>query len=225
MRITLSILALTFLALTGHSARQFTSASSMYLNSANFTGATDYPMTLAAWGYFDTTNAAQALVSVSSGGTDRVIIGIGNDGRAVCTSVAALALGGSTVPSTWHHIAGTFASSSSRVVWLDGTPRNTNTTAVTLSGIDRVTIGSRVSASVMGNFMNGRIAEAAVWNVVLTADELASLAAGFKPSRIRPQNLVFYAPLYGVDSPEQNWIGTSCTLTNAPTAASHTRVY
>lgn len=41
----------------------------------------------------------------------------------------------------------------------------------------------------------GEVAEFAVWNVALSADEARSLARGFRPPLVRPQSLVFYAPL------------------------------
>lgn len=44
------------------------------------------------------------------------------------------------------------------------------------------------------NWVDGEIAEYAYWNVALTADEMASLAKGFRADRIRPQSLQFYAP-------------------------------
>lgn len=44
------------------------------------------------------------------------------------------------------------------------------------------------------NWTDGEVAEHAYWNVALTADEMASLGKGFRPDRIRPQNLVFYTP-------------------------------
>ena len=83
----------------------------------------------------------------------------------------------------------------------------------------------RVAASAAGLFWPGRIAEFAVWNVTLGDDEIASLAAGAKPIRVRPGSLQVYVPLPGEASPEVNFIGTAATLTNAPTAVAHPRVY
>ena len=45
--------------------------------------------------------------------------------------------------------------------------------------------------------MDGDLAEAAVWSVQLTADEHAAYANGANPLTIRPDALVFYAPMWG----------------------------
>lgn len=42
---------------------------------------------------------------------------------------------------------------------------------------------------------DGRISEAAIWNVVLTNAEITQLGQRMKPMRIRPQSIVFYTPL------------------------------
>ncbi|RKY12812.1 MAG: hypothetical protein DRP52_04265, partial [Planctomycetota bacterium] len=96
--------------------------------------------------------------------------------------------------NTWHHAAAVFASSTSRTVYLDGGNSATNTTSVTPSGIDRISI-ARLGDSSPGNYMSGRVAEVAMYNAALSADEIASLARGFSPLLIRTQNLVGYWPL------------------------------
>lgn len=225
MRIAFAIILIA-LAFPLFAARNFVAASSQYGNSASFTGATNYPMTIVAFGRPATTNTTQCWVAVNAGTSDRCVIGVNSAGQANAFSVASGATDpGFLAPNVWTHIAGVYASSSSRVAWVNGVAKATNTTAVTITGIDRVLIGARVNASAVGLYMDGDLAEVAVWNVALTQAEIASLAAGFKPSRIRPQSLVFYAPLMGQASPEQNLEGTPVTLTNTPTAAAHPRVY
>lgn len=66
-------------------------------------------------------------------------------------------------------------------------------------------------------------AEVAVWSAPLTADEAVSYAKGFKPSRIRPQSLVFYAPL--VRAVQDVRKGITLTPVNSPTVADHPRRY
>jgi Concanavalin A-like lectin/glucanases superfamily len=55
-----------------------------------------------------------------------------------------------------------------------------------------------------GNEANwpGNLAEANIWNVSLNAGEVAALAAGVKPNRVRPNSLKRYWPLWGLASPE-----------------------
>jgi hypothetical protein len=85
-------------------------------------------------------------------------------------------------------------------------------------------LGARISAT-PGLFLNGQIAEAAVWNVALSAAEIASLSKGFSPLLIRPASLVAYWPLIGRHDPEIDPVGRfDMTLTANPTTAAHPRV-
>ena len=72
-------------------------------------------------------------------------------------------------------------------------------------------------------YMNGQIAEVGIWNAALTAAEVASLAKGMTCDKVRPQNLVFYAPLV------RNLVdvkgGLTITNNNTATVAAHPRVY
>jgi hypothetical protein len=71
--------------------------------------------------------------------------------------------------------------------------------------------------------MGGQIAEVGIWNAALTAAEVASLAKGMTCDKVRPQNLVFYAPLVR-DLNDQKG-GLTITNNNGATVAAHTRVY
>lgn len=103
-------------------------------------------------------------------------------------------------PSTgaWHAMGCTFGGGEFKG-YVDGAVDG-STTGVPDSGSSDVEIqllgamsfgGSLDVSSQCAEF---EVAEYAYWNVALTADEMASLAKGFKAFRIRPQNLVFYSP-------------------------------
>jgi hypothetical protein len=68
-----------------------------------------------------------------------------------------------------------------------------------------------------------QIAEVGIWNADLTAAEIASLAKGMTPNKVRPQSLVFYAPLVR-DLTDQKG-GLTITNNNAATVANHPRIY
>jgi hypothetical protein len=70
--------------------------------------------------------------------------------------------------------------------------------------------------------MNGLLAEHAVWNVGLTQADATALAKGFTPDQVRPQSLVFYAPL--VRELRDLRGGLAITAANSPTVANHPRV-
>ena len=71
--------------------------------------------------------------------------------------------------------------------------------------------------------MDGELADIGIWNAALTAAEIASLAKGMTYDKIRPQSLVFYAPLVR-DLIDQKG-GLAITNNNAATVDAHTRVY
>ncbi len=71
--------------------------------------------------------------------------------------------------------------------------------------------------------MTGQIAEVGIWNVALTDAEIASLADGMTCDKVRPQSLVFYAPL--VRNLQDVRGGLPITNNNTATVANHPRVY
>jgi hypothetical protein len=68
------------------------------------------------------------------------------------------------------------------------------------------------------DLFNGSLADVAIWNVTLTSLEIAALAAGVRPGRIRPSSLIGWWPLDGLVSPEPDLSGraNNGTLTAAP---------
>jgi hypothetical protein len=88
---------------------------------------------------------------------------------------------------------------------------------------DGLNIGAGQYNNATSTYQNGEVAGMAVWNAALTTQELDSLAKGFKPTRIRPQSLVFYAPL--IRDLQDTRGGLALTNNNAATVAVHPRVY
>ena len=102
----------------------------------------------------------------------------------------------------WRHGAAVFASESSRIAYHNGTASTEGTTTVTLNTLESLSIGSlhgRDGVDQWTNEYDGRIFWPAVWDVALTASEVASLAAGYCPLLVRPQSLIFFAPFGGLD--------------------------
>jgi hypothetical protein len=75
----------------------------------------------------------------------------------------------------------------------------------------------------LASYEDGRIAEVGIWNAALTAAEIASLAKGMTCDKVRPESLVFYAPL--VRDLQDLSGGLTITNNNAATVATHPRVY
>lgn len=95
----------------------------------------------------------------------------------------------------WAHACAVYASSTSRTAYLNGGGAATNTSTSNPTGFTRIQIGARRVSSTNDNFFSGRIGEVGVWSAALTAKEIEALAAGVACSKIRPQSLVFYAPM------------------------------
>jgi hypothetical protein len=78
-----------------------------------------------------------------------------------------------------------------------------------------VIIGNRAAAN---RGTDGLISEVGIWDVVLTASEVASLGKRMKPSRVRPQNLKFYAPSIreAIDLRGLTGTVTGATVANQP---------
>jgi len=180
----------------------FNSASTQYLSTTS-TPVSAAPMTIAAWFYPTSTAAASVICSVGvAAGSDRFTLysDLSLAGNKVgAQSIASGVISEATYPNvvvlnTWQHGASVFESTTSRYVYHNGVASTQNTASSSPSGVDSITIGARRSPAI-GVLMNGSIAQLGIWDAALTADEIASLADGMICSRVRPQNLKFYAPL------------------------------
>jgi hypothetical protein len=101
-------------------------------------------------------------------------------------------------PRTWFHMAAT-ESGTAQAVYLNGGNKGTDTqnrTALDINGVDSICIG-RENDSSSSDTWNGALLWPAVWRAVLTDDEITMLAGGFPPWKIRPESLIFFAPLDG----------------------------
>jgi hypothetical protein len=184
-------------------------------------------MTIAAWTYPTATPPA-AIVSVGvASGTNRNqihftfgtfrIFSVGSSGTFSAD-------GPSTVSqNTWHHLAGVFESTASRTAYVDGSAGTATTTDCgSQTTANSIVIGARWQGP-LGGYYRGGIAEVGIWNVALTQPEIASLARGMTCDKVRPQSLVFYAPLVR-DLVDQKG-GLTITNNNGATVANHPRVY
>lgn len=166
---------------------------------------TDVPLTLAAWFNADIVTANIVMLSVAASTVDNsfaLIAGGAAAGDPVqaqtrVTSGAttnATSAAGAFTANNWFHGAAVFSAANNRLAYRNGVAGTANTTSLTMSGIDTVGIGVRPGAT-RANYFDGEVMEAAIWNVALDAAEIKALSEGFKPTQIRPNALVFYAPI------------------------------
>lgn len=130
------------------------------------------------------------------------------------------------IANTWNHFAASTASASTNdiKIYANGTQGVNQITGntLTLSTVNAIVpqINGRNGVNNLSTFS---AAEVGIWNAALTAAEIASLAKGMTCDKIRPQNLVFYAPLVR-DIIDQKG-GLTITNNNGATVANHPRVY
>ena len=163
------------------------------------------PVSMCCWYKPASLGVAHALVSVDVGGIS------GGSGverwtllkNAIDTAQAFTATFGvsnsangavAVVADRWYHFAAVFSANNSRVCYLDGGDKATNTNSVTPTGTDNIRIGTR-NASGLGLPANGLIAEVAVWRIALGDGEIAMLAGGALPMDVNYNSLRYYYPL------------------------------
>jgi len=204
--------------------------STQYLSTAS-SPASGSPLTIAAWVRPNGSFASRTLTVGVNAGTHRNQIGVNTAAgqlQAVSVGSGGVVLSQidnvNTIASgVLCHVGGVFTSASSRTAYLDGVAGTTNTSNVgSQNTADTITVGAGWSTTI-GVYFAGDIAEVGVWNVALTAAEIASLARGFTCDRVRPQSLVFYAPLIR-DLVDLSG-GRTITNNNTATVANHPRVY
>ena len=212
-------------------AYKFAISSSQYL-TATLTSLSE-PFTLACWfNTSDNTNihVLLGIQNISNGHRSNIYAtgNVSGDPAQAATTVGGTAAISNSASAyslnTWQHCAGVFTTNSSRLVYLDGVAGTTNTTATSPSyGTPTIGIGARHNGTVWGLFGDANTAECGIWNVALTADEIASLADGMTCDKVRPNALVFYAPL--IRNLQDVRGGLTITNNGGATVANHPRVY
>ena len=207
-------------------ARNFVAASSQYLQ-VNAAVASVYPVTMACW-FKASSLAVRAMVTIANSASASRYwrLGITSTGQVRAsvvngTSIAHATTAVAVTTGVWAHACAVFRTDSDRSAYLNGGNRATDTTTVELPiGLNATAIGARPS-SVVADFFDGDIAEAAIWNVDIGDTAIALLARGVSPLRIRRPNLVAYWPLFGTGAPEPDYtgFGRHLTVTGATWAA------
>jgi hypothetical protein len=215
-------------------AYQFTAANSRYLSTTS-TPTTAAPFTISCWGNLPSLAGIQSLVSIESGNSNDIFLlyAFGGTQLAFFTqrqggSFGDTGSGFTFSANTWFNAIAVERAVNSRSLYLNGGTviggsERTNTTNTGAPAVSRIAIGARYYSGTLGGYANGLIAEVGIWNVELTESERVSLARGMTCDKVRPQSLVFYAPL--VRDLQDTKGGLTITNNNAATVANHPRVY
>ena len=188
-------------------------------------------ITMACWANVDDITHANILMSVNDASLANyyLLFASGDTagdfakfGVSAASSTAECASSIAYTAGTYQHYCGVNASATSRTVYLNGTNSGTDATSRSPINMDSTGIGSFSTGAVR---LFGVIAEAGIWNVALTAGEVADLAQGLSPLLVRPESLVMYMPMWSTsDLVDRRGLGTF-TLNGNPTTGDHCRVY
>lgn len=134
-------------------------------------------------------------------GTPKIQIYVRNSGGYGVASTTA-----GPTPGQWNHVVARFSSTSAREVFLNGGNKGIGTGYRVPANLPNQTGIGCYARDPGQDWMqwNGQIAEVGIWNIALTDEEIAVLAAGYSPLFVRPQNLVAYWPLIRQGSPVLN---------------------
>lgn len=186
-------------------------------NNATYAGSlgtlTGHPLTISCWLYRTSlTGNRTAVMYGDGGGSDNHSVSISSSslGEAYATARNAstgvqAATASTALESAWHHYAGVWANTSSRISYLDGSASSENTTALgTLNSFDALIIGQNHAGTL--NWV-GHVGHLAIWKSVLTAGQITSLAGGANPQTIDASNLVAYYPFTNAADVGEDIIG------------------
>ena len=119
---------------------------------------------------------------------------------------------GTLSSNVWVPIVGTF-SSTGITIYVPGFNSFESATLAS-SAFNQFSIGGAPG----GGCFQGSIADVSMWNVVLSAGEIAAYMAGGRPAQIRPASLIGWWPLDGLQSPEPDLSGNKNNGTLTGTA-------
>ena len=189
-------------------------------------------LTVASWAYMTISNSGPGgrIVTKNQGGTgdDYSLLQtpISGDPKwqlRINTSVGQTTITDTDVASTntWYHLAGTWQTSDGAMeLFVDGSSKVTGTQTGTLDDSNEdLTIGRHLSSA--GRDFSGRVCECAIWNRVLSDNEINTV---YRFGVMRsPVGLVFYMPLFGDVSPDYTLEGLDYTtsITGTPAQADH----
>lgn len=217
-------------------AYNFTAASSQYLTT-NGTPIAAAPFTISCWVKpNNNTTTGSCVVLRNTGSQERFQLSINagaspkrlpqivalNSTGAFGTSIANYNINYSA--NIWYNVTCTVATGTNNMrAWNNGeigSLTSNETLNVSVGGVNQISIGGYTPTSA---FIEGNLAHVGIWNVVLSSDEIKSLAKGMGCNKIRPQALKFHAPL--IRNLQDISQGRSITNNNAVTVSDHPRIY
>ena len=171
-------------------------------------------VTLACWSYHSNTSSARRISSLSpSANTSSFLIqSDANYAYALVSSGASTAYHRASCPSGWFHLAGVF-SGASRTVYANGSAGTVSSGSISITEPAVLSLGAVAYNSGL-LYGVGSVAHAAVWECVLSSEDISALYSGgigVDPRTIRPDALVAYYPLIAGTTQTRIWTGGETT--------------
>jgi len=178
-------------------ARYFDSGNDEYLEYTAGAVVADVPFSMSAWVKRSALNDWNVVMSIADKDATHYHALICQQGEVEVLTYDGTTRDAETNVDTaneWNHVCGVWANATSRSVYIHGGNKTTNVTNATIVNIDNLKIGVSADSTPFGYF-DGNIAEAAIWGVALTDEDVAILAKGYSPLFVKPSGLVGYWPL------------------------------
>lgn len=206
-------------------SRLFDDNASEYLQVGSAPTAS-YPFSMTCWFNSDDLGSTQTLMCVADKDTPDNYHRLAARGSLAGDPVQVLSYDGAQEDAntttgysanTWHHACGIFAANNDRRVYIDGGSKDTGAGATTVADLDNFRIGVTAD-STPAFYMSGAVAEAVMWDIILTDNEVWQLAQGYPSWRIHRARIIgFWLPF--ADRTDRDFSGRGLHLTafNTPT--------
>jgi hypothetical protein len=109
--------------------------------------------------------------------------------------------------NAWYHVIGTVDGSNNWNIYVNGSnagQATLNSPRAITGSTAQVSFGAEYISGAAARFLQGNIADAAVWNTNLNTTQISALAAGARPNSILPGNLVGWWPCNGFTNTTEN---------------------
>ena len=164
------------------------------VSDTSTTPITAVPFTMAGWVYADTTATLQYAFGIQAAASNQGWrLGFNASSlilQCIGSGTSNTQFAGGASSGSWIHLGMVCSSTTSRIIYKNGSSVATGTSSLTPSSVSLMRIGAGSgSLGSATSFWNGGLSHVSSWTAALTAAEMAELAAGQHPFFVRPSSL------------------------------------
>ena len=151
--------------------------------SAEFNGTSDYVQlptsfshtnhTIAAWVYLKPSGLNKFVIDSRDAGDDGLLLYFASDEKAKYSVNASTLTSSNVIGESWYYIVGTYDGTTQKL-YVDGSLDSSQPISQTINTTTNALIGARSHTS-PNFYMDGNLANVAIWNRALTSDEINSV--------------------------------------------------